>query len=299
MKRALNIFLISFMLVGGTLVQYGCSSSKEVTQEVDTDGDGLTDAKEKSLGTDPNNADTDNDGLTDGEEVNEYDTDPLVADTDEDGLSDGDEVNSYNTDPNAEDSDGDGLLDGEEVNEYRTDPNATDSDGDTISDYDEINKHNSDPNNADTDGDGFSDAQELELGTDLNDPKDPPYLREDDLGVVNFDFDRSDLDRAAAKILRDNVKAIMGAAKFSVRINGYTDHVGGDQYNLRLSQRRAQEVAKYYMKNGVAESRLTVRGLGKAPVPCMDQTPDQGCRKNRRVETIPLSPFDTKPSMDN
>lgn len=299
MKRALNIFLISFMLVGGTLVQYGCSSSKEVTQEVDTDGDGLTDTKEKSLGTDPNNADTDNDGLTDGEEVNEYDTDPLVADTDEDGLSDGDEVNSYNTDPNAEDSDGDGLLDGEEVNEYRTDPNATDSDGDTISDYDEINKHNSDPNNADTDGDGFSDAQELELGTDLNDPKDPPYLREDDLGVVNFDFDRSDLDRAAAKILRDNVKAIMGAAKFSVRINGYTDHVGGDQYNLRLSQRRAQEVAKYYMKNGVAESRLTVRGLGKAPVPCMDQTPDQGCRKNRRVETIPLSPFDTKPSMDN
>ena len=299
MKRALNIFLISFMLIGGTVVQYGCSSSKEVTKNVDTDGDGLTDVKEKELGTDPNNADSDDDGLTDGEEVNEYDTDPLVADTDEDGLSDGDEVNSYNSDPNAEDSDGDGLLDGEEVNEYRTDPNATDSDGDSLSDFDEVNKHNSDPNNADTDGDGFSDAQELELGTDLNDPKDPPYLREGDLGVVNFDFDRSDLDRAAAKILRDNVKAIMGAAKFSVRINGYTDHVGGDQYNLRLSQRRAEEVAKYYMKNGVAESRLTVRGLGKAPVPCMDQTPEEGCRKNRRVETIPLSPFDAEPSMDN
>ncbi|WP_142714194.1 OmpA family protein [Fodinibius sediminis] len=296
MKRALNIFLISFMLIGGTLVQYGCSSSEEVVQNVDTDGDGLTDAREKTLGTDPNNADTDGDGLTDGDEVNEYDTDPLEADSDGDGLSDGEEVNSYNTDPNAEDSDGDGLTDGQEVNEYRTDPNAVDSDGDSISDYDEVTEHNTDPNNADTDGDGFTDSQELELGTDPNDPKDPPYLRQSDLDVVNFDFDRSNIDQAAARILRENAKAIMGAAKFHVRIEGYTDHVGGDQYNLRLSQRRAEEVARFYIKNGVAESRLTVRGLGKAPVPCMDQDPGQGCRKNRRVETIPLSPFDMKPA---
>lgn len=300
MKRALNIFLISFMLVGGSFVQYGCSSSDEAMQEnIDTDGDGLTDVKEKSLGTDPNNADSDDDGLTDGEEVNEYDTDPLAADSDEDGLSDGDEVNSYNTDPNEEDSDGDGLLDGEEVNEHRTDPNSTDTDGDSISDFDEVNEYNSDPTNADTDGDGFTDSQELELGTDLNDPNDPPYLTEEDVDAVNFDFDRSNIDQAAARILRENVKEIMGAAKFHIRVNGYTDHVGGDQYNLRLSQRRAEEVARFYIKNGVAESRLTVRGLGKAPVPCMDQTPEQGCRKNRRVESIPLSPFDTKPAMDN
>ncbi len=284
------------MLVAGSAVQYGCSTSEQTTQNVDTDGDGLTDEREKTLGTDPENADTDGDGLTDGEEVNEYNTDPLVADSDEDGLSDGEEVNSYNTDPNNADSDGDGLTDGEEVNEHRTDPNATDSDGDGLSDYDEINEHNTDPNNSDTDGDGFTDAQELELGTDPNDPKDPPYLREDDLDVVNFEFDRSNIDQAAARILRDNVKAIMSAGKFHIRIEGYTDHVGGDQYNLRLSQRRAEEVARFYIKNGVAESRLTVRGLGKAPVPCIDQDPGQGCRKNRRVESLPQSPFDVKPA---
>jgi len=299
MKRALNIFLISFMLVGGSLVQYGCSSSEEVVQNVDTDGDGLTDEEEIALGTDPNNADTDGDGLTDGEEVNEYNTDPLQADTDGDGLSDGDEVNSYNTDPLQADTDGDGLSDGEEVNEYRTDPNAVDSDGDSLSDYDEVMEHNTDPNNADTDGDGFTDSQELELGSDPNDPKDPPYLREGDVDVVNFDFDRSNIDQAAARVLRENTEAILNAAKFHVRIEGYTDHVGGDQYNLRLSQRRAQEVARFYIKNGVAESRLTVRGLGKAPVPCMEQDPgQQGCRENRRVETIPLSPFDMKPAAD-
>ncbi len=43
----------------------------------DGDGDGLTDAEEDGLGTDPDDADSDDDGLTDGAEVNTYDTDPL------------------------------------------------------------------------------------------------------------------------------------------------------------------------------------------------------------------------------
>ena len=60
----------------------------------DTDGDGLTDAEEGDLGTDPNDADTDDDGLSDGEEVNEYGTDPLNPDTDHGGVSDGEEVDA-------------------------------------------------------------------------------------------------------------------------------------------------------------------------------------------------------------
>jgi len=63
---------------------------------VDSDNDGLTDAEEKTLGTDPNNPDTDGDGLFDGEEVKVYKTDPLNPDTDGDGFKDGDEVkNGY------------------------------------------------------------------------------------------------------------------------------------------------------------------------------------------------------------
>ncbi len=69
----------------------------QVTQPVDTDQDGLTDAEEAQLGTNPNQADTDQDGLTDREEVKVYGTDPLKADTDGDGYNDGDEVkNGYN-----------------------------------------------------------------------------------------------------------------------------------------------------------------------------------------------------------
>jgi hypothetical protein len=70
----------------------------------DIDGDGLDNATELLLGTDPGNPDSDRDGLTDGEEVNLYATDPLKSDSDGDHLSDGVEVNVYDSDPNHDDT---------------------------------------------------------------------------------------------------------------------------------------------------------------------------------------------------
>lgn len=60
----------------------------------DTDLDGLTNDKEKTLGTNPKNADSDGDGLLDGDEANLFKTDPLKTDTDGDGQSDGKEIKS-------------------------------------------------------------------------------------------------------------------------------------------------------------------------------------------------------------
>ena len=278
-------------------LEYLQSLDEETLRSLDTDDDGLSDwAEMNEHNTDPLSADSDDDGLTDAEEINEYNTDPLTADSDDDGLSDGDEVNSYGTDPNDADSDGDGLNDGEEVNDYRTDPNTADSDGDGLNDNEEVMEYDSDPNTADSDGDGFTDSQEVEMGTDLNDGSDPAYLEEGDLGTINFDFDKSNIDEAAARILNENVKALMNSAKFRVRIDAYTDHVGGDQYNLRLSKRRAEAVTQFYVENGISENRIESRGLGKAPQPCMDQTPEKGCRKNRRAESHPLSPYQYEPN---
>lgn len=290
MKKTLNIFVMLLMFAGTATLQNGCSSAEKAVQEdaLDTDSDGLTDAQEADIGTDPKVADTDGDGLTDGEEVNEHGTDPLSEDSDQDGLTDGDEVNSYNTDPVQADTDGDGLNDGEEVNEYRTDPTEADSDGDGLNDSEEVNEHETDPNNTDTDGDGISDYDEVQNGTDPNDPSDPAQLSDDDLQTVNFDFDKSSIDAEAGRILTENIRLLMDSPKFNVRIDAYTDHVGGDQYNLRLSQRRATSVSEFYINNGLSEDRIETRGLGKAQAPCDDQTAEQGCRENRRAESHPV-----------
>jgi hypothetical protein len=136
----------------------------------DSDGDGLLNAYELLIGTNPNNPDTDGDGLSDGQEVLTHGTDPLNSDTDGDGLSDSAEVNTTNTNPLNADSDGDGLSDGAEVNTHNTNPNDTDSDNDGVSDYAEVINFNTNPNNPDTDGDGLNDLQEIVLGTNPNNP---------------------------------------------------------------------------------------------------------------------------------
>ena len=312
MNTVINKSLLLGLLISG-LTLYGCSSdqvqeepdpltieylrslSDEELRQRDSDGDELSDYDEMFVHeTNPLNPDSDDDGLTDGQEVNNYGTDPLNADSDGDGLNDGDEVNVYNTDPLDEDTDGDGLTDGEEVNTHNTDPLDEDSDGDGLSDGEEVNTYNSNPLNPDTDGDGFADGQEVQMGTDLLDPNDPPFIRANDLQTIHFNFDKSDITNEAASKLASNVERLLDAPAFRVRVDAYTDHVGGDQYNLRLSLRRASSVVDFYNNNGVSEDRIDSRGLGKAPVPCVEAEKDAntpGCRKNRRAETHPLNPY--------
>jgi hypothetical protein len=98
--------------------------------DVDSDGDGLTDAAEATLGTNPFDADTDHDGLTDGQEVNDYGTNPLSPDTDGDGLTDYEEVMTFHTNPTVADTDNDGFTDYDEVMIFQTNPNIPDADTD-------------------------------------------------------------------------------------------------------------------------------------------------------------------------
>ncbi len=66
-------------------------------EQSDTDNDGLSDRREREIGTDPGQADTDRDGLRDGDEVLVWNTNPLMPDSDGDGYKDGDEVlHGYN-----------------------------------------------------------------------------------------------------------------------------------------------------------------------------------------------------------
>lgn len=99
----------------GKQVDLAIGNKDVIDENLDSDGDGLTDLIEKRLGTDPYNINTDGDGLIDGEELMGWMTDPLKADTDGDGLSDYNEVKVYGTDPNLPDTDGDGFSDAWEL----------------------------------------------------------------------------------------------------------------------------------------------------------------------------------------
>jgi len=162
--------LVSFAIAGGT-----------ITQDTDTDSDGLKDYQEIVIhNTDPNNPETDGDGLIDGDEVNIYGTNPLEADTDNDGLNDGDEVNVHGTDPLDADTDDDGLNDGDEIT-HTTDPLNPDTDGDLMPDGWEVT-YGLDPlvddASADPDGDGYTNLQEYNLGRHPNnyEPDKPDLL---------------------------------------------------------------------------------------------------------------------------
>lgn len=173
----------------------------QVAQGDDSDGDGLSDADEADMGTDPESSDTDEDGLSDGEEVNDLGTNPLNADSDEDGLSDGTERNNTGTDPLNGDTDGDGIADDVEVDELSTNPLDADSDGDGLSDYDEVHAYSTDPLNTDTDEDGKSDGEEVnDYGTDpLDSDTDDDGLDDGDeilscTSPTSYDSDGDDID---------------------------------------------------------------------------------------------------------
>ena len=116
-----------------------------VPSEGDTDGDGLSDAEEVAIGSDPLNRDYDADGLLDGEEVYTQGTDPLNNDSDGDGLLDGEEVSQYGSSPISTDIDGDGITDGDELFVYGTQPATPDSDGDGIWDGEEVFVYGTNP----------------------------------------------------------------------------------------------------------------------------------------------------------
>lgn len=130
--------------------------------EVDFDGDGLANRKERETGTNPIDSDTDDDGLDDAEEL-ESGADPTDPDTDDDGLRDGAE-RALDADPTDSDTDDDDLEDAIEA-ELGTDPTEADTDGDGLDDATEV-AGDTDPTQADTDEDGLEDGEERERGTD-------------------------------------------------------------------------------------------------------------------------------------
>ncbi len=101
--------------------------------------------------------------------------------------------------------------------------------------------------------------------------------------MVNFDFDRAELDAEAQAILMRQAHWIRQFPEVTFRVYGHTDLVGSAQYNQTLGLRRARAVVDFLVRNGVNRSRLeAVVSYGETRPLIPTPEPE---RRNRRTVT--------------
>ena len=105
---------------------------------------------------------------------------------------------------------------------------------------------------------------------------------------VNFDFNKAVVRKADEKELRRAVEFVGKYPGSKISLGGHTDSIGSEQYNQKLSERRAEAVKDYLAKQGVEASRIETRGYGKSK-PIADNSTEKGRFENRRVEVLILS----------
>jgi outer membrane protein OmpA-like peptidoglycan-associated protein len=104
--------------------------------------------------------------------------------------------------------------------------------------------------------------------------------------LIQFDFDSAEIKPKSYPLLREFAKALQGTvlAKVSIRIDGHTDSIGAEAYNLALSKRRAQAVKEFLeLTYGIKAERLTIAAYGESQPLDADDTENE---KNRRVEFV-------------
>lgn len=106
-------------------------------------------------------------------------------------------------------------------------------------------------------------------------------------GGVNFDFDRAAIRNDAKPVLRDWAARLARCGNVNLTIEGHTDSVGAETYNLALSERRANAVLEYLVAQGVPAARLNVAAYGETRPVASNATPE-GRAKNRRVDIVPV-----------
>jgi outer membrane protein OmpA-like peptidoglycan-associated protein len=100
---------------------------------------------------------------------------------------------------------------------------------------------------------------------------------------VNFDFNKATLTTKAKQNLDKLVPVFKEYADTDIKIYGYTDSKGTDEYNLNLSNQRATSVRNYLTSKGLVAARFVVVGMGEAEPIATNET-EEGRSQNRRVE---------------
>ena len=105
------------------------------------------------------------------------------------------------------------------------------------------------------------------------------------MGDVLFATGKYDLRPEAQIVLAKLSGIILSHPGLNLAVEGYTDSVGSDDFNLRLSQQRADTVRNYLVSQGLPDNTVTATGFGKS-APVADNDTPAGRQQNRRVEIV-------------
>jgi outer membrane protein OmpA-like peptidoglycan-associated protein len=103
------------------------------------------------------------------------------------------------------------------------------------------------------------------------------------LNNIFFDFDKTTLRPESIPELDRVVQFMIENPLVKVEIGGHTDSMGTDEYNINLSQGRADAVVNYVIEHGVGFDRIIAKGYGEN-MPVDTNSTDEGRQTNRRVE---------------
>ena len=115
----------------------------------------------------------------------------------------------------------------------------------------------------------------------------PLVIKVENVVTLYFDFDKSILKDREKQVLDSIYNVLMEASTTTIQISGYTDGLGTEKYNNKLSDRRAKACADYLIKKGIDKARISFVSFGKCCPVEMElingrDNPD-GRVKNRRA----------------
>jgi SH3 domain-containing YSC84-like protein 1 len=105
------------------------------------------------------------------------------------------------------------------------------------------------------------------------------------LSNVHFETGKADITADSESALNEAVAALKEHADWKIRVEGFTDNVGGKDANLKLSSDRADAVLNWLADHGLDRARLSSKGYGEGR-PVATNSTEEGRAKNRRVQLV-------------
>jgi outer membrane protein OmpA-like peptidoglycan-associated protein len=261
-------------------------TSREFVEVVagDRDGDGIPDTSDKCPDNPENyNGYEDQDGCpddpdTDGDGIADSRDQCLVEPEDKDGYLDDDGCPDVDNDADGITDDKDQCKnDPEDMDGWKDDDGCPDpdNDADTVADLDDFCPNTPGVKGGDKPGCPKKNSLVVVTQTEIRITQ-----------QIQFEFNKAVIRPGISfKILDEVVQVLNDNPKISLEVQGHTDNVGGDAYNMNLSQKRADSVRAYMVSKGISAGRLVSKGYGFHQ-PLVPNTTAANRELNRRVQFI-------------